>query len=116
MRQRGKVAELALGFCGGVNALLAMAAGYGLHLSAEEARSTVDAWRLANPWVRDFSQELWLAALTARKLPGVTAARRPRRLHVPPRLPRRLAALHAAVAPRADLPRHAPDLDGRARR
>jgi len=71
MRQRGKVAELALGFCGGVNALLAMAAGYGLHLSPEEARSTVDAWRLANPWVRDFSQELWAAALTARKLPGV---------------------------------------------
>jgi DNA polymerase len=71
MRQRGKVAELALGFCGGVGALLAMAAGYGLHLSPEEARATVDAWRLANPWVRDFSQELWAAALRARKLPGV---------------------------------------------
>ena len=37
IRQRGKVAELALGFCGGVGALQAMAAGYGLHLSAGEA-------------------------------------------------------------------------------
>jgi len=72
MRQRGKVAELALGFCGGVNALLAMAAGYGLHLSAEEAKEIVDAWRLENPWVKAFSQELWAAAMVARDLPGVT--------------------------------------------
>ena len=38
MRQRGKVAELALGFCGGVGALQSMAAGYGLHFTDAEAQ------------------------------------------------------------------------------
>jgi len=69
MRQRGKVAELALGFCGGVGALQAMAAGYGLHLSDDDARKTVDDWREANPWSRDFSRELWEAARIAKLAP-----------------------------------------------
>ena len=38
MRQRGKVAELALGYCGGKNALQTMAAGYGMHLDDAEAQ------------------------------------------------------------------------------
>jgi DNA polymerase len=70
MRQRGKVAELALGFCGGVGALQNMAAAYGLHLSDEDARRTVDDWRAANPWSKDFSRELWDAMLRAHGLPG----------------------------------------------
>jgi DNA polymerase bacteriophage-type len=69
IRQRGKVAELALGFCGGVGALQAMAAGYGRHLNDVEAREIVDRWRAANPWVNVFSRELWDAATMARNVP-----------------------------------------------
>jgi DNA polymerase len=61
MRQRGKVAELALGFCGGVGALQQMAAGYGLHFTDAEARQVVDRWRDANPWAIDYSREIWEA-------------------------------------------------------
>jgi DNA polymerase bacteriophage-type len=61
MRQRGKVAELALGFCGGVGALQQMAAGYGLHFTDAEARQVVDRWREANPWAIDYSKEIWEA-------------------------------------------------------
>jgi len=71
MRQRGKVAELALGYCGGVGALQSMAAGYGLHLPDAEARATVEAWRRANPWAGRFAQDLWDAALRAYGVPGV---------------------------------------------
>ena len=59
VRQRGKVAELALGFCGGVGALQAMAAGYGLHFSDSEAKDIVDRWREANPWAQDYSRQIW---------------------------------------------------------
>jgi DNA polymerase bacteriophage-type len=61
MRQRGKVAELALGFCGGVGALQQMAAGYGLHFTDAEAKIVVDRWRAANPWAIDYSKEIWEA-------------------------------------------------------
>jgi DNA polymerase len=71
MRQRGKVAELALGYCGGVGALQNMAAGYGLHLPDAEARATVEAWRRANPWAGRFAEDLWDAALRAYGVPGV---------------------------------------------
>jgi DNA polymerase len=54
MRQRGKVAELALGFGGGVGALQAMGANYNLHLPDQEARETVKNWRDANPWCVGF--------------------------------------------------------------
>ena len=59
VRQRGKVAELALGFCGGVGALQAMAAGYGLHFSDHEAKDIVDRWREANPWAQAYSRQIW---------------------------------------------------------
>src|SRR5262245_10790020 len=58
-RQRGKVAELALGFAGGVGALLAMAAGYGLTLSDDLARATVQAWRNNNQWAVRLWHDLW---------------------------------------------------------
>jgi len=61
MRQRGKVAELALGFCGGIGALQAMGAGYGLHFSDDDAQQVVDRWREANPWAIDYSREIWEA-------------------------------------------------------
>jgi DNA polymerase len=72
MRQRGKVAELALGYCGGVGALQNMAAGYGLHLSDAEARTIVDQWRAANPWAINFSRELWDAVQNAWHHPGAS--------------------------------------------
>jgi DNA polymerase len=61
MRQRGKVAELALGFCGGVGALQQMAAAYGMHFTDAEAKIVVDRWREANPWAIDYSREIWEA-------------------------------------------------------
>ena len=42
LRQRGKVAELALGFGGGIGALAAMGANYGLYLPEDEAKDVVD--------------------------------------------------------------------------
>ena len=71
IRQRGKVAELALGFGGGVGALQGMAAGYGLHLEDAEARQTVEDWRDANPWCVEFWEELEDAVETAMRLPGL---------------------------------------------
>jgi len=71
VRQRGKVAELALGFGGGLGALQSMAAGYGLHLEDAEARQTVDDWRAANPWCVEFWEELEDAVETAMRLPGL---------------------------------------------
>lgn len=48
LRQRGKIAELALGYGGSVGALQAMGAlNYGVH--EEELKPLVDAWRSANP-------------------------------------------------------------------
>lgn len=65
MRQRGKVAELALGFRGGVGALQNMAAGYGLHLDDDEAKQIVDRWRAANKWNETFAVRLWEAMRAA---------------------------------------------------
>jgi DNA polymerase len=47
-RQKGKIAELALGFQGGVNAMVNMGA-LDMGLSNEELQPIVDAWRSANP-------------------------------------------------------------------
>jgi DNA polymerase len=68
-RQSGKVAELALGFCGGKGALQAMAANYGLFFDDGAAQAIVDRWRKVNAWAVDYSQALWQAALRAQKLP-----------------------------------------------
>lgn len=69
-RQRGKVAELALGFCGGRGALQNMAAAYGMHLPDVEAQLWVDQWREANPWAMKFSQKLWEAMRKAQAVPN----------------------------------------------
>jgi DNA polymerase len=70
LRQRGKVAELALGYGGGVGALHNMAAGYGLSLSDKVAKATVDAWRAANPWCVRFWDQLQHAVESALQSPG----------------------------------------------
>jgi DNA polymerase bacteriophage-type len=70
MRQRGKVAELALAFCAGKGALQNMAANYGMFLDDETAQEVVDQWREANPWAIDFSRRLWEAMREAHEAPG----------------------------------------------
>jgi DNA polymerase len=72
MRQRGKVAELALGFGGGVGALQRMGAALGLHVSDADARDIVDRWRLANAWCVTFWDALEKAARDAMKIPEQT--------------------------------------------
>lgn len=69
IRQRGKVAELALGYMGGIGALQSMGAGYGLHFSDEEAREIVQRWRIVNKWAVDFAQALWQGMQAARDNP-----------------------------------------------
>lgn len=54
LRQKGKVAELALGYCGGVNALKAMGA-LDMGLTEEELPNIVELWRQASPKIK----ELW---------------------------------------------------------
>ena len=56
LRQKGKVATLALGYQGGTNALIAMGA-LGMGLAEEELPDIVQRWRGANPRIRD----LWYA-------------------------------------------------------
>ena len=64
LRQKGKVAELALGYGGGVNALLAFGADK-LGMSAEDMAETVDLWRNASPHVVSMWKSLEKAAIRA---------------------------------------------------
>ncbi|PWV90232.1 DNA polymerase [Paenibacillus cellulosilyticus] len=63
-RQRGKVAELALGYQGGPNALINMGA-LEKGLQEEELQPLVDAWRAANPAIKKFWYDVGDAAITA---------------------------------------------------
>lgn len=54
LRQRGKVAELALGYQGGVSAMRRMDVGHNLDdLSDDEVKGIVDRWRETNSMIRD---------------------------------------------------------------
>lgn len=53
LRQKGKIAELALGYGGGVGALKSMGA-LDMGLEEEELQPLVDAWRAANPAIVKF--------------------------------------------------------------
>lgn len=54
LRQRGKVAELALGYQGGVGAMRRMDTGHQLDgLSDDEVKDIVDRWRTTNSKIRD---------------------------------------------------------------
>ncbi len=69
-RQVGKVAELALGFGGGVGAFKQMAKGYGVSVSDDEAEIIKKSWRSGNPAIVQFWRELEDAAFMAIESPG----------------------------------------------
>lgn len=66
LRQKGKIAELALGYGGSVGALTAMGA-LGMGVPEEELLPLVKAWRTANPNIVKLWWEVDKAALTAVK-------------------------------------------------
>lgn len=66
LRQKGKIAELALGYGGSVGALKAMGA-LEMGLSEDELRPLVTAWRAANPNIVRFWWDVDRAAMTAVK-------------------------------------------------
>lgn len=68
-RMKGKVAELALGFRGGVNALIKMGAIKG-GMKEEELQPLVDAWREASPGIVDLWKQAGIAATEAIRHPG----------------------------------------------
>lgn len=63
LRQKGKVATLALGYQGGTAALIAMGA-LNMGLAEEELPDIVQRWRNANPRIRDLWYAVEQAALT----------------------------------------------------
>lgn len=64
LRQKGKVATLALGYQGGTSALIAMGA-LNMGLAEEELPDIVSRWRQANPRIRDLWYAVENAALAA---------------------------------------------------
>lgn len=63
LRQKGKVATLALGYQGGANALIAMGA-LDQGLTEEELPDIVQRWRQANPRIKDLWYAMEQAAVT----------------------------------------------------
>lgn len=57
LRQKGKIAELALGYGGGVNALRAMG-GESMGLTEEEMTDIVQKWRKASPHIKKYWSKL----------------------------------------------------------
>lgn len=66
LRQKGKIAELALGYGGSVGALVSMGATK-MGLSEEELPDLVSQWRLANPHITEFWWKVDVAAFKAVK-------------------------------------------------
>lgn len=66
LRQKGKIAELALGYGGSVGALVSMGATK-MGLSEEELPDLVSQWRLANPHITEFWWKVDTAAFKAVK-------------------------------------------------
>lgn len=65
LRQRGKVAELSLGYQGGVSAMRRMDVGHNLDdLSDDEVKGIVDRWRETNSMIRDLWNIVDSAAIT----------------------------------------------------
>lgn len=71
LRQKGKIAELACGYGGGVDALKAFGADR-MGLSEEEMRHIVTQWRQASPAITKFWRDAENAARRALESPGRT--------------------------------------------
>ena len=71
LRQKGKIAVLALGYGGGVTALDKMG-GTRLGLTEEEEAEIVALWRRSNPHIKDFWSKVERAAMCAIRNPGTT--------------------------------------------
>jgi len=61
----GKVQELALGFSGGAGAFASMARIYGLEMSEHQIKRMINGWRVANPWMMPYGQDLERAYMSA---------------------------------------------------
>ena len=73
LRQQGKVAELACGYGGGVNAMRSMDKDHALdHLPDDEVKGIVTQWRLASPTIPKFWSAAENAAKKALQNPGRT--------------------------------------------
>lgn len=72
LRQKGKIAELALGYGGSVGALKAMGA-IDMGLTEDELPSLVDAWRQANPKIVEFWWAVDRAVMEAVKYKHTTS-------------------------------------------
>ena len=71
LRQKGKIAELACGYGGGVNALKAFGADK-MGLTEEEMQTIVTQWRQASPTIPRFWSDTEMAAKRALETPGKT--------------------------------------------
>ena len=71
LRQKGKIAELACGYGGGVNAMLNFGADK-MGLTEEEMQSIVSQWREASPRICNFWRQAEGAAKAALQKPGNT--------------------------------------------
>ena len=69
LRQKGKIAVLALGYGGGVTALEKMG-GSRLGLSEQEETEIVNLWRRSNPHIKDLWSKVEKAAMLAIRNPG----------------------------------------------
>lgn len=70
MRQAGKISQLSLQFAGSIGAYKAMARGYDVRVSNEEARIIVDGWRERNHWARAYWNRCDEASGHAMNSPG----------------------------------------------
>jgi DNA polymerase len=73
LRQKGKVAELACGYGGGVGALKAFGADK-MGLTEEEMQQIVTQWRAASPTIPKFWRDVENAAKRALERPGTTCS------------------------------------------
>ena len=71
LRQKGKIAVLALGYGGGVTALEKMG-GSRLGLSEQEETEIVALWRRSNPHIKELWSKVEKAAMCAIRNPGTT--------------------------------------------
>ena len=66
----GKIQELALGFSGGGGAFASMARIYGLEMSEHQIKRMINGWRVANPWMMPYGQDLERAYMSAMRHKG----------------------------------------------